>query len=894
MDAKKFNEIAEKWQKKWEENKVFNVKEDKNRKKYYVLEMFPYPSGKMHMGHVRNYTIGDTYARYKRMRGFNVLHPIGYDAFGLPAENAAIKNNIDPKEWTLNNIDSIKKQLKQFGYSYDWLREVITCMPDYYKFNQWLFVEMYKKGLVYRKKSLVNWCPKCKTVLANEQVKDNRCWRCGTEIEQKELEQWFFKITDYSEELLNKLDELDWPERAKIMQKNWIGKSHGVMVNFKIKDSDEILTIFTTRPDTIYGVTFMVVAPEYPKLMEWVKGTKYEKDVIDFINKVKKQTIKYRLEEDKEKEGVFTGKYVINPLNNDVVPVYVGNFVLPEYGTGAIMAVPAHDQRDFEFAKKYNIPIKVVIQPQSYELNPEKMSRAYIDEGILVNSDKFNGTNSSDAIQEISKYIEEKGYGKITVQYKLKDWLISRQRYWGTPIPIIYCKKCGIVPVPEDQLPVKLPDSKDVDFQQGKNPLLTSEKFVKTKCPICGRPAERETDTMDTFVDSSWYFLKYCSPGKEKIFDKNKVKYWMPVDVYIGGIEHAVMHLLYARFITKVMRDIGLLDIDEPFKKMVFQGMVIKDGAKMSKSLGNIVEPKEMIEKYGIDTVRLFILFAASVEKELDWKQEGIDGVYRFIRRIYSLMEKPENIHKEENKSDKWILRKLNKTIRDVTEQIESFKLNLAIGTLMEFINDIYRYKEFGVNIETYNNILKNLSLIINPFIPHVSEEIWHKFDKNFSSIQKWPEYDESMIDEKLDYEEEFIQNTRIDIIHIINLINKKDIKKIELIVPSEWKYKLFSIIKGMITKTRDFNEIIKEIMKNDEMKKHSKEIIAILQKVLKDESKIPMFVLDQKQEMNIINESKELLEKEFKTEIIITKEEESKNNKARQSLPGKLAIVVE
>ncbi|MBW2991967.1 leucine--tRNA ligase [Candidatus Woesearchaeota archaeon] len=642
-----FKKIQEKWQKKWEESAIFKSKPDPKSQKYYVLEMFPYPSGYLHMGHVRNYSIGDAFARYKRMQGYNVLYPMGYDAFGLPAENAAIKEKADPKKWTDKNIEGIKTQQKQMGLSYDWDREIATCRSDYYKWNQWIFLKFLEKGLAYKKKSYVNWCPNCNTVLANEQVHDGKCWRCSSEVDHKNLDQWFFKITDYAEELLNDLKKLEhWPERVKIMQEHWIGRSEGVTLKFDVIDEknkkvDEIET-YTTRVDTVYGITYLVLAAEHPKVIEWTKNTKYEKEVKDFIEKVKKQSIIERTAEGKEKNGVFLGLYFTNPFTGDKCPLWVADYALYDYGTGAVMAVPTHDQRDFEFAKKYNLPLKLVINPHDYDIDLNKMTRAFVEDGVMVNSGEFNGMSNYDAMEAIAKLAEQKGWGKRTTNYKLKDWLISRQRYWGTPIPVIYCDKCGIVPVPEDQLPVTLP--KDVKFTGAGNPLETSEEFKNTKCPKCKAKAKRETDTMDTFVDSSWYFLRYCSPESNEVFDKEEVKYWMPVDQYIGGIEHACMHLIYARFFTKALRDLKLLNFDEPFIRLLCQGMVIKDGAKMSKSIGNVVDPGEIINKYGSDTARLFILFTSLPEKELEWSDQGVAGSFRFINRVYSLVEeKPKN-----------------------------------------------------------------------------------------------------------------------------------------------------------------------------------------------------------------------------------------------------------
>ncbi len=754
-----FKEIENKWLKYWEENKVFKTKYDKDKKKYYVLVMFPYPSGRIHMGHVRNYVIGDLIARFKRMNGYNVLHPIGWDAFGLPAENAAINKGIHPAKWTYENIEYMKSQLKKIGISYDWDREIATCDEEYYKWGQWFFIKFYEKGLAYRKKSNVNWCPKCKTVLANEQVIDGKCWRCNTEVVQKDLEQWFFKITDYAEELLkdHKLLEGKWPERVLLMQKNWIGRSEGITVNFKFEDGKD-LPIFTTRPDTIYGVTFMALSPESP-IVDYILSKVDEKkkeEIINFVEEVKKESIEKRRSGDYDKKGLFTGLYVINPLNNDKIPLYLANFVLMEYGTGAIMAVPAHDERDFQFAKKYNIPIKVVIEPENKKLDPEKMENAYTESGIMKNSAQFNGMKNKEAMEKIKDYIEEKGFGKRTVNYRLKDWLISRQRYWGNPIPIIYCDKCGIVPVPEKDLPVKLPT--DVKFEfEGGSPLAKNEKFIKTKCPKCGGEARREVDTMDTFVDSSWYYARYCSPHYDKLpFEKEEANYWMNVDQYIGGIEHAILHLLYARFFNKVMKDLGLLENEEPFAALLTQGMVIKDGAKMSKSKGNVVDPDDMIEKYGADTLRLFILFAAPPERDLEWSDKGIEGSFRFIKRVWNFIQSNlENIKNiSENiditsLSDKqrklYIL--LNITIKKVTDDLNGdFHFNTSISTIMELINEITKYQfKTEEDFSLLKYIIKRLLIILSPFTPFLTEELWQEigFEKTIFK-HGWIKYDKS------------------------------------------------------------------------------------------------------------------------------------------------------
>ncbi|HLC55926.1 MAG TPA: leucine--tRNA ligase, partial [Candidatus Nanoarchaeia archaeon] len=628
-----FNKIEKKWQNLWEEKKTFKTRSSK-KKKFYNLEMFPYPSGLgLHMGHARTYCIGDCYARFKRLQGFNVLYPMGYDAFGLPAENAAIKEKTHPKIYTENAIKNFRKQLTELGLSYDWDKSLATCYPDYYKWNQWFFLKFYEKGLAYRKKAPINWCPKDQTVLANEQVIDGKCWRCETKVEVKQLEQWFFKITDYAEELLKDIKKLDWPEKIKLMQENWIGKSEGTLAKFKLKDSNEYLEIFTTRIDTLFSVTFLVMAPEHPKVLELVKGTSYESKAKEFINKIVLTEKFTRTAEDKEKEGFFTGRYAINPATNKEIPIYLANFVVMDYGTGVVMA-NAHDERDVEFSKKYNIPlIQVLKHKDNSDLDKDEV---YTDYGILKNSDQFNNLKSEEAIPKIQSWLQSKNLGKKTIQYKIRDWLISRQRYWGTPIPIVYCDKCGIVTVSEKQLPVLLPEN--VKFTGEGNPLLNSDKFVNVKCPKCKSKARRETDTMDTFVDSSWYFLRYTSNKEKKApFKKEAVKHWLPVDTYIGGAEHAVLHLLYARFFTKVLRDMKLLSFDEPFLRLFSQGTVTKNNVRMSKSHGNVVSQDEIVNKYGIDTARLYLLFVSSPDKDLEWNDEGAEGAFRFINKFYSL-----------------------------------------------------------------------------------------------------------------------------------------------------------------------------------------------------------------------------------------------------------------
>lgn len=756
------HDIEAKWQKYWEENKTFKVEMDKDKPKSYVLEMFPYPSGNLHMGHVRNYSIGDVIARFRTMKGFNVLHPMGWDSFGMPAENAAIKHNIPPKKWTLENIANMTRQLKALGLSYDWDREVTTCKEDYYKWTQWFFELFYKRGLAVKKESAVNWCDTCNTVLANEQVIDGKCWRCDHEVVKKDLSQWFFKITDYADELLKDLDLLPgWPERVKTMQHNWIGRSEGLEFSFEIPALNDTVAVYTTRPDTAYGVTFMALAAEHPLIKKICENNPKADEINAFCERVRNQSEIERTSSESEKEGVFTGVYCINPFTGRKVEIWVTNYVLYDYGTGAVMGVPTGDQRDWMFADKYGIEKIVTICPVGKELKLEEMTCAYEEkEGMLVNSGEFTGMEMHKAMSAIMDKAEAEGFGKRRVNYRLRDWLISRQRYWGAPIPIIYCPHCGEVLVPEDQLPVRLPE--DVSFTAGaKSPLATSEEFVHCKCPKCGADATRETDTMDTFLCSSWYYLRYTDAHNDKKpFDKELNNYWGPVDQYIGGIEHAILHLLYSRFFVKVLRDAGLVDYDEPFSNLLTQGMVIKDGAKMSKSLGNVVSPEEILSKYGADTARLFILFAAPPERELEWSDQGVEGSFRFLNRIWRIVQAFENVlaqkvteydHSNLSEADKDLRRVLHSSIKKVTNDIETrFNFNTAISTMMELVNALYAYKEAakepnsGLIYEAISDLIKMMS----PFVPHITEELWRGAIDANSSVheQSWPECDEEAL----------------------------------------------------------------------------------------------------------------------------------------------------
>ena len=758
-DRYDFSVIEPKWQKIWAEEEAFRTVEDDSKEKYYVLEMFPYPSGKLHMGHVRNYSIGDVIARYKKMAGYNVLHPMGYDSFGLPAENAAIQHNAEPAKWTYDNMDEMDRQLASMGLSYDWDRRVATCDPDYYRWTQWIFIQFFKKGLAYKKDNPVNWCPSCQTVLANEQVVDGRCERCKTEVTKKNLSQWYLKITDYADRLLDNLDKLEgWPDKVKTMQRNWIGKSYGANINFKIKDSDKVLEVFTTRADTLFGATYMVMSPEHPYVSELVAGSDAEAAVLEYQEKARRMSDIERTSTSNEKTGVFTGRYAVNPVNGKEIPVYISDYVLMGYGTGAIMAVPAHDQRDFDFARKFGLEIIPVVDPEDPSIDLYDLKEAFVAEGKMINSGKFDGMNNKEAIPAMIEWLNEQGIGDKTVNFRLRDWLISRQRYWGAPIPMIWCDECGWVPEKEENLPVLLPT--DVEFTgKGESPITTSKSFIETTCPCCGRPARREVDTMDTFVDSSWYFLRYCDPHNDKAaFARGKADYWMDVDQYIGGVEHAILHLMYARFFQMFLHDIGLSKEEEPFRNLLTQGMVIKDGAKMSKSLGNVVSPAEIQARYGSDTARLFILFAAPPEKELDWSDEGVEGSYRFLNRVYRLVyeyvsdirggsEVPADFEAK-NEADKSLNYMLNAAIKKVTEDAGGrFNFNTAIASIMELVNEMYKYKNGDINLALFNKAVETLLTLLDPFAPHIAEELWSQLGHEDRLYNRaWPVCDESAL----------------------------------------------------------------------------------------------------------------------------------------------------
>ncbi|MBN2119824.1 MAG: leucine--tRNA ligase [Candidatus Omnitrophica bacterium] len=775
--------IEKKWQAFWQDKGLFKVDtQDRAKPKYYCLVMFPYPSSELHVGHGRNYVIGDAVVRYKMMRASLVLSPMGWDAFGLPAENQAIKHNIHPKEWTFKNINRIKSQLNSWGIGYDWEREVTTCIPEYYKWTQWIFLKLYAKNLAYKKEAAVNFCSSCKTVLANEQVVSGRCERCSTEVVQKDLEQWFFKITDYAQRLLDDLELLkDWPQRVKVMQENWIGRSQGVSIDFSVEDKEFKINCFTTRVDTIFGATFLALSAEYPLLDKLIEDSPDKEKIRQFIEKIRNQPSSARLQEDFQKEGIFTGVYAINPMNGIKIPIWISNYVLMEYGTGAIMCVPAHDSRDFEFARKYQLPIiEVISKPQAISHKLQAIKEAYEGEGVLANSGHFSGLGSEEAKETIASYMEKNSIGKREINFRLKDWLISRQRYWGVPIPIVYCDKCGIVPVEEKDLPVLLPE--DVEFKPtGESPLKYVEDFLNTECPRCGSRAKRETDTMDTFVDSSWYYLRYiCPRDRDNIFNPQDVNYWLPVDQYIGGVEHAILHLMYSRFINKFLYDLGLINFKEPFCRLFTQGMIVKDGAKMSKSKGNVVSPEYIIDKYGTDTMRLYILFMGPPEKDAEWQDEGLQGSFRFLKRCFRLLEFVEGKEPEENKEklsvlDKKILRKMHLTIQEVTRDLEgNFQFNTAISRVMELVNEIYRgvqSTEYRVQSSILREAVKTVFLLLAPFAPHICEESWGILGGKDSIFKEnWPEY-----------KEEFLKEDEIEIAVII-----RGKVKARLLVPAE------------------------------------------------------------------------------------------------------------
>lgn len=819
----------------------------------------------------------------------------------------------------------MKEQQKRIGLSYDWTRMICSHDPDYYEWDQWFFLKMLEKDLAYRQESYVNWCEKCATVLANEQVQGGKCWRCGSEVEQKFLRQWFLNIRAYAEELLEGLKEVDWPEKVKVMQRNWIGKSKGTVIKFPVVNEDKTIDIFTTRPDTLFGVTFMVFAPEHPWVRKWIEGTEYEEEFEHIYQETMKQNQFERTDADIEKKGMFIGKYALNPLTEEKIPIYIGNFVIYEYGAGAVMAVPAHDQRDFEFAKEYDIPIKVVIQPFDYELNAEKMTRAYESDGVLINSKEFNGMENRTAINAITENLEEINMGKSTVNYRLRDWLISRQRYWGCPIPIIYCEKCGAVPVPFENLPVKLPE--DVKFTGKGNPLKTSENFVNIKCPKCGGDAKRETDTMDTFVDSSWYFFRFCDPhNKEEPYNKEKVNYWGNIDQYIGGIEHAIMHLLYARFWTKIGRDLNLHSHNEPFQALLTQGMInkshpycpkcdtfatktekdmqkcprcdaewIEKSVKMSKSLGNTVDPNKIMEEYGADSARFFILFGASPKSSLEWSEEGVGFASRFMKKTFSLLaEEPTKIRKTTNIRDTLINYYMHRTIKEITESMKDINIRDAVNKIVQFCSELTEYKNQNIHKETFEKCRKALALILNPIAPHMTEEIWEIIgEEGYISLAPWPEYDEQILTEENDFKWNLMNNIIDDIKNIKQVLKKDTIKKIDIIIAEDWKYEFYSDLIRLVEETLDQGEIMKKLMKKTKYKTHGKFISQTVSKVLKNIGKYANYILSPVEEFKFFEDITPLIENQFDTEVNTLRENETDEKKANQALPARPSIII-
>ncbi len=895
-----FAKIEKKWQSQWEKKKAFRSKEAKGKHKYYILEMFPYPSGKLHMGHVRNYAIGDATARFKRMQGFNVLYPMGYDALGLPAENAAIKNKRHPKDWTLQKIKEMQKQQKRLGFSYDWSRQIATCDSSYYKWNQWFFLQMLKKGLAYKAKAKTNWCQSCGTVLANEQVVNGKCWRCKNQVTEKEFEQWFFKITKYVEELLADLEKLgEWPQRVRTMQRNWIGKSEGVNFREKVKGMDIWFEVYDSIPQTFIAQTFTAIAPEHPLVKKLVKGTKHEKQVMEFVEKIKKKKIENRFDAEKDMEGVFTGRYVENPFGKGDLPIWVASYVLVEYGTGVINC-SAHDERDFAFAKEFKIPLRIAMLPEDKELAEKvknlKLCYHHAEDGIIQEPAEFKGMTWKESRELIIDYIEKHKLGKRATQYKLRDWLISRQRYWGTPIPIIYCEKCGAVPVPEKQLPVKLPEK--APFTGEGNPLDKVKQFVEAKCPTCKGKAKRETDTMDTFVDSSWYFLRYCNPKAKAMFDRKAASYWMPVDQYIGGIEHAIMHLLYARFFTKALRDLGMLKFDEPFSRLLAQGMVLKQGKVMSKSAGNVVDPGTIIERFGADTARTFILSVSLPTKELEWSDKGAEATFRFLKRFYEFIaENRKKLGKKKinkaklSSTDRLLLSKTHRTIISVTEQMATFQFNFALNSIAQLFTALQKAEKADKNVLGFAE--RVLVKLLAPFAPHLCEELWETIgEKNFVSLSKWPLAQKKMIDRKAEQAEDYIEGIKEDIRHIKQLAKIEKPKRIVLLTAPAWKWKAIAIAAKACEQKPDLGATIKALMQNSDIKKHGKEVQgfakALVARItgLKQAEKID--------EIAVLKEAKASLEKQLGCRIEIVDSEKSRHRKAGHAMPLKPAIFME
>ena len=921
--ADRLTDIEQKWQEKWEQKQVHKT-ERTDAEKYYVLEMFPYPSGNLHMGHVRNHSLGDAPARMKHMQGYDVMHPMGWDAFGLPAENAAIDRDVDPEEWTRDCIDNMRGQLKRLGFSYDWDREIATCDPEYYKWNQWIFQQMLEQGLAYEAESKINWCPGCETVLADEQVEEGLCWRCDSVVEQKDMEQWFLKITDYADELLSDLDQLEgWPDKVRKMQEDWIGKSTGAKIKFPVKNENRQLEVFTTRPDTIYGATFMALAPEH-ELAEKIAESN------DEVAEYRKEALKKDTEEreEKSKAGVFTGRYAENPITGEEVPIYVAEFVLTDYGTGAIMAVPAHDQRDFEFAQEHDIEVQEVVKaPEDYSYEEQG---AYESDGDHINSGELNGLDKEEAIEKIIEEVETEGLGEPDVNYQLRDWLISRQRYWGTPIPIINCDDCGSVPVPEEDLPVELPE--DVEFTETGNPIETSESWAEVKCPECGEDARRETDTMDTFIGSSWYFLRYISPELEDApFDVEDANSWMNVDQYIGGIEHAVMHLLYARFFTKFLRDQDMLDENEPFERLLTLGMVNhpayncpehgwlypeevedeniceKSGQevevnvmKMSKSKHNVVDPTELVEEHGADTARVFILRASGPTNELDWSEDGVEAAEQMLERVERLVENNEETLTDQRPSledgqlyDRIMASRIQRAIEKVTEDTENYDFNLAIDELDRLLSKLYWYEQQGGKDEVLSNGIKTLLKLLSPYAPHITEELWDRIgNENFMLEEDWPEVDEELIDEEAEKINAYFDSVSSDIREIIEMINDEP-ETVKIITASNWKYEAGEKILGSINETKDVGKMMDKVL-DENLQKYAQEINEEVVKAVENPGKYRRDFTGKDLEEKALELNEKRFEDEFNVEIIVETEENSAEDKASRAQPGRPAIVVE
>lgn len=922
--------IETRWQDAWANAKIFEVAVDATRPKFYCLEMYPYPSSKLHIGHLRNYSIGDCLARFKRMNGFNVLYPMGYDAFGLPAENAAIQAGADPEQWTWSNINAIKGQQQRLGLSYDWRRQIQSITEDYYKWNQWMFLKMHEMGLVVREESYNNWCPDCNTVLANEQVVNGKCWRCNSTVTQQLMSQWFLKIRDYADELLAGLETLDWPEKVKTMQQNWIGRSEGTIITFTIKGTGEQVPIFTTRADTIFGVTFMTFAPEHPWVRKWVEGTEYQAKYEALLAEVLQEDRFQRTNVDHEKKGMFIGKHAINPVNGEEVPVFIGNFVIYEYGAGAVMAVPAHDQRDFEFAREFDLPVRVVIQPHDYEIDGAKMSRAFEQDGILANSGEFDGLENRRAIEQIGNMLQDRGLGGPVVNYKLRNWLISRQRYWGTPIPMIHCPSCGTVPVPLESLPVSLP--KNVRFTGTGNPLETSPDFVNVACPRCKGKARRETDTMDTFVDSSWYFFRFTDPDSDTLpYRKDVLSYWGPVDQYIGGIEHAIMHLLYARFWTKVTRDMGLHGFDEPFKALLTQGMVNKENpfceacnqflpvgkydagsrtckkcgapygmksAKMSKSLGNTVDPQTIIDKHGADTARFFILATANPEKQLEWSDEGVEHAARLVRRAHATLNEPLVVPKTEpGIFDELMRYHIHATLKEVTGHYEKMSIRDALNAITRLVDLFRDYIDGGALATVHQECTRILTLMLAPAIPHACEETWRTLgNAGFISTAAWPAVDETCLDPELARTWDHYLAIREDVLSILKILKREPRASITLVVAAGWKHDVLQRTLAAVKQGKQQGDIIKDVMTIDGMKARGKLVSSMVGKIARESWNYEQHgaFTDQATEMAVMEKVRLLLSKKHAASIILVKEEASTEKKAELAMPGRPAIIID